>query len=58
MAAFSGFITGTCSVNNGSKNVTITSLDPTSSDPTEIASGTAFFLGGFQCVAISDILDF
>jgi hypothetical protein len=50
MAAFSGFITGTCSVNNGSKNVTITVLDPTSSDPTEIASGTAIFIDNFPPV--------
>ena len=50
MAAFSGFITGTCSVNNGSKNVTITLLDPTSSDPTEIASGTAIFINNFPPV--------
>jgi hypothetical protein len=46
MADFNGFITGTCSVNNGSKTVTIDFLDPESSDPNEIATATALFIYG------------
>ena len=49
MAAYSGFITGTCSVNSGTKNVTVT-LDAGSSAIEEIASGTAIFINDFPPV--------
>jgi hypothetical protein len=49
MAAFSGFITGTCSVNGGTKSVTVT-LDAGSSAVEEVASGTAIFINNFPPV--------
>ena len=49
MAAFSGFIKGTCSVNGGTKSVTVT-LDAGSSAVEEVASGTAIFINNFPPV--------